>query len=172
MLPLIYLSAAAATVFAGIKLSQQEQKQQGVVAAFPGESRIPVAPVDGSIVCCEIYGGLDHTGIWVDGHIIELNGNGLIRAISPQRFLQDRSGQQIYLACGVSGQALASIEAAERAIEQVYSYSEYHLLNNNCHRFVAQTLLNRQVQISRFAQLNTLLSDCYEQAVCWQPIDF
>ena len=42
-------------------------------------SRRYVKPKMGSIVCCEIYQELEHTGVWIaDDVIIELSNNGLV----------------------------------------------------------------------------------------------
>lgn len=48
----------------------------------------------GAIVCCGVGGVLEHTGIWTeDNMIIEFDGNGLIKPISPTRFIKERSGK-------------------------------------------------------------------------------
>ena len=42
-----------------------------------------VAPINRSVVCCDIFGALTHTGLWVNGGIIELAGSSLVRSVSP-----------------------------------------------------------------------------------------
>jgi hypothetical protein len=49
-----------------------------------------VIPINGSVVCCGIFGALTHTGLWVNGGIIELSGSGLVRTVSPERFIHDQ----------------------------------------------------------------------------------
>ena len=53
-------------------------------------SKQVVIPVNGSVVCCGICGALTHTGLWVNGGIIELSGSGLVRTVSPERFIHDQ----------------------------------------------------------------------------------
>ena len=72
-----------------------------------------VKPIFGAIVYCGIAGVLDHTGIWLDDNtIVELDGNGLIKPISSQRFLAERSGKQIFIACDSLAQPLSCEIAA------------------------------------------------------------
>lgn len=170
MLPLIYLGAGLAGLYAGVKLSEKRQKDRGEVALFPGESRLAVTPVDGAIVCCGVYGVLDHTGIWLEDCVIELNGDGLVRAVSPQRFLRNRSGDTIYIACDSDNLPISSAKVAENAAAKLFQYSNYHLLNNNCHRFVLSCMGFEQLKTVRFTDLNQLLSSTFMTSIHWHPI--
>lgn len=169
-LPLLWLGAGAAALFAAAKVSELEQKRSGRVARFPGECSIQVEPMDGAIVCCGIYGIFDHSGIWLDGNIIELKGNGLIRGISAERFMQNRSGDTIYVACGESLTPLIGEDVASRASSQLYQYREYDLFKNNCHRFVHQCLTNNNNGVTSFSDLNASLADYFQSSIHWQPI--
>lgn len=165
--PLIWLGAGIAALYAGDKLSKQHLRNKQIVTHYPGESTREVKPTDGSIVCCGIYGVFDHTGIWVDGKIIELRGNGLVRAISPERFLDNRSGDQVFVLCNGKEQPLISENVLSNASNLLYSYSEYDLLSNNCHRFVWQCVSNRKQIITSFFELNKALSLYFNQALNW-----
>jgi hypothetical protein len=78
-----------------------------------------VKPEIGAIVCCGVGGILDHTGIWVgDNTIVELDGNGLIKAISVQRFTKKRSGKHNFIACDSTAKPIAS----ELAQQQIFQY--------------------------------------------------
>lgn len=169
-LPLFWLGATATALFTAAKASEHQQKRLGRVARFPGECSIAVEPVDGAIVCCGIYGVFEHSGIWLDGNIIELKGNGLIRGISPDRFMQNRSGDTIYMACGGSLAPLIGEDIASRAVAQLYQYSEYDLFKNNCHRFVHQCLTNDNSRLTRFSDLNASLAKHFQTPIHWQPI--
>lgn len=168
-LPLIGLGVSVAAVYLGNKLVQQGVRQQGNVKVLPGDCHKLVVPQDGAIVCCGIFELLQHTGIWLDGHIVELCGNGLIRGVSPQRFLQDRSGECIYVACDNQLKPIGHWAIAERASKQLYQYVHYHVLNNNCHRFVWQMVTGKSVSLTRFAELNQRLSGYFDSAIYWQP---
>ncbi len=169
-LPLLWLGAGLLATYAGSQLAREQQKNAGHVAHFPGDHPQPVEPVNGAIVCCGIYEVFQHTGIWVDDNIVELKGNGLIRAISPQRFLAERSGNCIYIACDNQMTPLVDTSAASRALSQVFQYSDYDVIKNNCHRFVAQAISGRRVQVTRFGELNAFLYQQFQSEVYWQPL--
>lgn len=140
------------------------------VEHYPGESRVTVAPCDGAIVCCGIYGVFEHTGIWVDGHIVELHGSGLVKAVSPQRFLHDRSGEHIYLLCDKDFHPLIAENTDYRAISQVYTYIEYHPWGNNCHRFTCHCVTGKTNNVSSFYDFNLTLSRFFQCRLYWQPV--
>lgn len=168
-LPLVWIGAGLAAIAAGNHLVKEQQKSAGIVGHHPGDSHVRVEPKNGSIVCCGVYEVLDHSGIWVDGRIVELNGNGLIRAVSPARFLDDRSGEKMFVACDETFSPLFDEVAAERAASQVFQYSDYHVLNNNCHRFVRSCLTGDNKRITAFTELNEILSEHFAAAIHWQP---
>lgn len=167
MLPLVYLGAGLAALYAGNRLSEEYQKQQGTVGEFPGDSQLTAVPVEGAVVCCGIYQVLDHTGIWLDDGIVEMNGSGLVRCISPLRFTNNRSGRAMYVACNSAGEVLVEQAAAMRAASRLFEVSDYHLFKNNCHRFVAEALLNKPVNLTSFADLNALLADYFSTRIHW-----
>ncbi len=169
-IPLLWLGASIAAAYAGSQIVREQQKSAGHVGHFPGEHKVQVTPIDGCIVCCGIYELFQHTGIWVDGHIIELRGNGLVRGISPDRFLQDRSGNRIYVACDGNMLPIASEAAIERSVSRLYEYSPYHVIKNNCHRFVQECITGVPGDITRFGQLNALLHEQYQTEINWLPI--
>lgn len=169
-LPLVWIGAGVAAAVAGSYLNREQQKYDGHVAIFPGESKHRVAPVDGAIMCCGIYEMLQHTGIWVDGGIVELNGNGLFRLISPSRFLADRSGDRIYIACDEHGTPLVAPQAMARASAKIYDYADYHVLNNNCHRFTRYCITGDNSPLTLFSELNSALAAHFDTPVYWHQI--
>lgn len=174
-IPLVWLGAAAAATYMGIKHSHKITQTRGFVDSFPGDSNVPVAPKNGAVVCCEVYSVLDHTGIWVDDTIVELNGNGLVRAISAQRFLAERSGNQIFIACDEFDEPLITHKTDARAISHVYEYREYDLLKNNCHRFVWEMVTGKSAShsagMTRFTDLNQHLSSLHDSPISWHVLD-
>ncbi|MFC4654479.1 MULTISPECIES: hypothetical protein [Rheinheimera] len=122
----------------------------------------------GAVVCCEIYHLFEHSGIYVgDGQVIELAGSGLVRALSLQRFLDQRSGEELHLATEPSGKIIGSAAAAERALVQVYSYQSYDLLRNNCHRFTYACVSGQSLPVTSFFDLKQELMRYWRFSPGW-----
>lgn len=130
-----------------------------------------VIPEPGSIVCCYVYGVIEHTGIWLgDDCLVELHGSGLVRAVSIKRFLAGRTGSQIYLACNHQHQPLVSEAVLERAQQAIYQYREYDLFDNNCHRFVWSCISGHEISIQSFNELNQQLAAHFNQGIYWDEM--
>ncbi len=193
-LPLLWLGAAAATALAVKELVDDRKSQhqlrskdyrvqtladlkpyQSAIAIYPTDMLVTeqlVKPSVGAIVCCGIGGVLDHSGIWVgDNTIIEVDGNGLVRPVSTQRFTAGRSGKGIFIACDSFGVPLASAKAAQRAIEQIYQVRDYHLLDNNCHQFIWQCLASDAKAITTFKALSLNMAQRFDRVVFWDGCD-
>jgi hypothetical protein len=95
-----------------------------------------VKPRPGSLVYRDLYFGYaEHSGIYVgDDQIVELDGQGRIREVSPTAFIGDGTGTCIYVSC-YNEHAVGEDIVAQRALERVGKGREYHLLLNNCHQF-------------------------------------
>jgi hypothetical protein len=169
--PLFWLGASAIAMLAGAKYSNDKRLEDSVIS-LPGKSELAVEPVNGAIVTCGIYGLFEHTGIWVDGNILELKGNGLIRGVSPNRFLQERSGDFIYIACDDNNTPLIQPDAAQRAISQLFSYSEYDVIKNNCHKFVWQCISGEDMPLTRFSVLNQKMAGLFATNIHWHPVKY
>ncbi|GGW88978.1 hypothetical protein [Alteromonas halophila] len=167
-LPLVWLGVGL-TAWAGTQIAREKQVSDGHIKHFPGEDSTMVKPQDGTVVCCGIYGVFQHTGIWVDDHIIERHGNGLVRAISPRRFLANRSGSRIYAACDEHHTPLIANGAADRAVSRIYEYADYDVIDNNCHRFTLACTGATSTNVTRFAQFNAALSQQFATVIHWQP---
>ena len=167
--PLLWLSVSALALLAKTKYDNDKSLNH-TVDIMPGMGIKQTVPKNGAVVCCGVFGWFMHTGIWLDGNIIELKGNGLIRAISPARFLHERSGEKIFVACDHLGQPLIKEQAVIRAAEKIFSYSEYDLINNNCHKFVWQCLSGENQKLTRFSELNVKMSEYFATTLAWQPI--
>lgn len=125
----------------------------------------------GTVLICEIYHLFEHSGIYLgDGLIVELAGTGLVRAVSPARFLDNRSGEHLFALCDDQGQPLANAAGAARAAAQIFSYQSYDLIQHNCHQFVARCLLNQRVQVTSFFDLRHELGQFYRVGVTIVPV--
>lgn len=189
-LPLLWIGAAAVSALAVKGLADDRQSQQrkrfnyyhaqtladlapyeSAIATYPTDMLLTeqhVKPVAGAIVCCGIGGVLDHTGIWVgEDTIIELDGNGLIKPVSAQRFTDTRTGKGIFIACDSLGVPLASEMAAHRAVAQIFQVRDYHLLDNNCHQFIWECFQTDSKKITTFKALSLNVADLFDRVVYW-----
>lgn len=193
-LPLLWLGAAAVSALAVKGLAEDRKSQQrrrftrhsaqtladltaheSAIATYPTDmfaTEQQVKPRLGAIVCCGIAGVLDHTGIWVgDNTIIEVDGNGLVKPVSVQRFTDTRSGRGIFIACDSLGVPLASEMAAQRAIAQIFQVRDYHLFDNNCHQFIWQCFQNDAKAITTFKALSLNVATLFDRVVYWDSCD-
>jgi len=151
-------------------------KYDSPVAVYPSEvilnmtsEYVPkIKPKIGSVVCCGLGGILDHTGIYIgENTIVELAGNGLVRAISMERFLDNRSGELIFIACDSKGRPLTCKLAADQATKNVFNYYEYDVINNNCHRFIWQCFSQQDSQFSTFKAFSYKLAKYFNRVIYW-----
>ena len=172
--PLLWFGAACLGLYASNRANDVYLKSTNTVRKLPGESSKRIAPRNGAIVTCGIYGVLDHTGVWVNGNIYELSGKGLIRSVSPERFLNNRTGKKIYVACDEHYMPLAADDVSQRCIDNLFELRDYHLINNNCHQFVAEMLTGERTKITSFSELNKALSSLFLTSINWHEakVDF
>ncbi|WP_286261274.1 hypothetical protein [Thalassotalea atypica] len=193
-LPLLWLGAAAVSAIAAKTLAddrKEQQRQRGFsykptklselpehdssVAIYPTDvfkTYQKTKPVFGSLVCCGIGGLLDHSGIWVgEDTIVELDGNGLIKPLSSERFTHERSGKNMFIACDSTGEPLSLELAGQRAIKQIYQYRDYHLLENNCHQFIWQCFQPNDKPLTTFKELNQRLASFLDRKIYWDICD-
>ncbi|MBY6019704.1 lecithin retinol acyltransferase family protein [Ferrimonas balearica] len=136
---------------------------------LPGQRR--VVPKPGAVLACHVFGVVEHTGIWLgENAIAELHGSGLVRAVSVNRFLARRSGATVFCLCDHQHQPLASESVAERAAAALFTYRDYHLTRNNCHRFVWHCLSGEDRAITSFTALNRLLAPHFGDHLYWDPV--
>ncbi len=101
-----------------------------------------VRPRPGSVMHCALMVNLEHLGVFVKrDRIVELEGEGDIRAIDPDEFLNSslvRTGSDIYVACDTkTGVVLGSKDIAMRAGMMTGEKRDYNLLLDNCHQFTS-----------------------------------
>ncbi|HCD12290.1 hypothetical protein [Shewanella sp.] len=187
-LPLLWLGSAA---LGAVWLADEQQKRKKIaqnrvlmdmsVQRVKGRARLTpsewfhsqsvkqVQP--GMLVCCHVFGIIEHTGIWLgDGTLAELHGSGLVRPVSVRRFLAGRSGSKVFVACDHQRMPLVSEQALVRAGESLFQYRDYDLFDNNCHRYVWHCISGKPQRVSSFLRLNQLLEDFFGQGVYWDQL--
>jgi len=183
-LPIVAAVALGAAVYHEVKKSHYkeletsrfdaETKGTDKVVKHPSDnysSSIRVKPEFGSIVCCEVYGVLDHTGIWIDEDtIVELSNSGLVKAVSASRFLTERSGKNIFVACDKHHQPIVLPDAAERALQSIFTYRGYDVIDNNCHRFVNYCICGQEQELTRFQSLNDRIFKLSGKNIYWDKV--
>lgn len=151
-------------------------KYDSPIAVYPSDLLVSleksktneVTPKLGAVVCCGLGGVLDHTGIYIgDNTIVELAGNGLVKAVSMQRFLSERSGDNIFIACDSARHPLVNEDVAKSAIDQIYHYHEYDVIKNNCHRFIWQLFDQKDNELTTFKNLSIKLANYYNRIIYW-----
>ena len=130
-------------------------------------SQVPV----GALVVCEIFHLFEHTGIYIgEGQIVELQGTGLVRSVSVKRFMDNRSGEELMVACDSRGQPFGSLAAAERASRQIFTYQEYDLIQNNCHRFCGDCYTGLYWPVTSFFDLRQLMEQQLRQKISFKKV--
>jgi len=111
--------------------------------ALAGNYSGPVFPEIGSVVYCSLAGVIEHSGIYVGGSIIHLDGDGIVTEVSPEDFLGRLGGVNPAATIYVSsddGESVGSSEAVHRAEKMVGESKDYSLALNNCHTFCSYCL--------------------------------
>ncbi len=116
--------------------------------------RLIAPPPAGTPLLVSLALAFEHTGIYLGGsRVAELNGDGLVKAVSLTRFIngtpdgawQVRNGTRIFAACDVyTRRPLASaqpLETARAAIEAGSNRMGYDFAQLNCHLFTAACVL-------------------------------
>lgn len=181
-LPLLLVGAAVGALLAHDKqkdfLKAQDiarRNNQQVAGREPSEilpSPIFSSMVIGSIVCCEVYEAFIHTAVVVDENtIVELHGSGLIRAVSKARFLNDRSGKHIFIACDSAGHPYTFSRIEESASADVFNLYDYDLFKGNCYRHTWRWLTGEDIVIESFGDFNKKLSNKLNKEIYWDVVN-
>ena len=111
--------------------------------------RDKVIPVEGSVLYCDLWVAVEHSGIYVgDGKIsnIEVEGmaEGAVRRCSAASFTSKSIlGRKIYVSCNKQG-AVGDDNVADYANDKVGERSFYGLVFKNCHQFSQQCVEQSQ----------------------------
>jgi len=181
-LPFIIAGAALSALYVHDKekdhLKSQDQTRHQPQSEPMGREPSEILPstksavmVPGAIVCCEVFQAFIHTGIVVDDNtIVELHGNGLIRAISPQRFLENRSGKHLFIACDKASNPILIDEVQDNAARDVFNFYQYDVFDSNCYRHTWRWLSGEDTAIKSFEDFNRLLSQLTKQPIYWDCV--
>lgn len=128
--------------------------------------RDKVRPVPGSVVYCDLWLAVEHSGIYVgDGQIsnIEVEGlaEGAVRACGPESFTSKSTlGRKIYVSCDSDG-AVGHKAVAKGAASHVGEQSFYGLVIKNCHQFSTRCVnyAGRNIVLSLIDRAMTSLPD-------------
>ncbi|WP_417346872.1 hypothetical protein [Ferrimonas sp.] len=132
------------------------------------EGKARVVPQPGSLVACHVYGAVEHVGVWVArDQIVELHGSGLVRVVSPRRFIHGRTGRKLFVCVDRHHRPLVMPGSVERAATTLYQYREYDLLRDNCYRFVWYCLTGEQRSFDTFGGLNRALAKLHHSDLYW-----
>lgn len=102
--------------------------------------REKVRPLPGSVLYCDLWLAVEHSGIYVgDGQISNIEVDGLaqstVRACGPESFTSKSSlGRKIYVSCNGDG-AVGNDSVARGAAKHLGERAFYGLLIKNCHQF-------------------------------------
>lgn len=181
-LPLLLVGAAVGVLFAQDKhkdyLEQLDIDRKILSKSTVGREPSEILPspmvtelIAGTVVCCEVFETFIHTGVVVDNNtIVELHGSGLIRAVSKKRFLEQRSGKNIFIACNRSGTPLNFNLIESLAPKDIFNFYEYELLQSNCYRHTWRWLSGEDVVIVSFSDFNNKLSNKYSEVIFWDVV--
>jgi len=129
-----------------------------------------VKPVLGSIVCCDLAGAWEHSGVYVGRNkIIHRDGDGYLASVSPEEFLARLDGLNpavsIHVSCDDDGAPVGDSRVAERAraaLKRLSLSGGYNLLTKNCHQFCRYCLTgddDGSVFNCSFSSLEDLMKD-------------
>lgn len=128
--------------------------------------RDKVYPVLGSVLYCDLWLAVEHSGIYVgDGQIsnIEVEGlaEGAVRACGPGSFTSKSTlGRKIYVSCNSEG-AVGHNAVAKGAANHVGERSFYGLVIKNCHQFSTRCVnyADRNIDLSLINRAMTSFPD-------------
>jgi len=169
------IAAGAAVVTAGRPgPSSNRRKSRSTDSYVRKIVERPKALVPGCIVVCDLAASwADHSGIYVGrNRIIELNGDGNFRKVSPQEFVSDgtfRTGKTIYVACR-NGKPITARGITSRARQALGTRVNYCVRSNNCHRFTAHCVTGWRPELTTFVQLEELLTEQFGE-IHWEEAD-
>lgn len=101
-----------------------------------------VKPIRGSIVCCDLAGHFEHSGVYVGGGlIVHRDGDGYLAKVDMHEFLGRLGGYNpavtVFVSCR-DGNPVGGRVIANRALAALANPSMAHgydLLTKNCHQF-------------------------------------
>ena len=135
--------------------------------------RDKVVPVPGSVLYCDLWVAVEHSGIYVgDGAISNIVVDGVAESTvcrsSPESFTSKSVlGRKIYVSCNSTG-AVGHAVVARCADAQVGERAFYGLVIKNCHQFSTRCVNARGANLAEQGWLNKLRAHIWP-AETWEP---
>lgn len=128
--------------------------------------RDKVRPVPGSVLYCDLWLAVEHSGIYLgDGQISNIVVDGLaessVQACGPESFTSKSNlGRKIYVSCNSQG-AVGHPTVARGAARHVGERAFYGLVIKNCHQFSTRCVnyVGSKVELSLLDRALTMLPD-------------
>ena len=134
--------------------------------------RDKVQPVPGSVLYCDLWVAVEHSGIYVDeGKISNIVVDGLAESTvdrsSPKRFTsKSMLGRKIYVSCDRHG-AVGHYSVARGADSHVGERAFYGLVFKNCHQFSTKCVNYADYDITANSQVDGVL--LMTPGETWEP---
>ena len=128
--------------------------------------RLIAPPPAGTPLLVSLALAFEHTGIYLgDGHVVELHGDGCVKAVSltcfingkPGGTLPVRNGTRIFAACDARTRhplaAARTLKTAREALADAGSWKGYDFASINCHLFTAACVCGILPRDGKFTRL-------------------
>jgi hypothetical protein len=66
---------------------------------------------------------------------------------------------------------LIQLGAADRATSLLFSYSDYDVISNNCHKSVWHCISAEVIPLSQFSKLNQNIAEHFATIIHWYPLN-
>lgn len=134
--------------------------------------RDKVKPIPGSVLYCDLWLAVEHSGIYVEDRLIsnivvDAVADSSVRLSSPRSFTsKSLLGQKIYVSCNAKG-PVGHQDVAWFANQQVGERSFYGLVIKNCHQFSTKCITNINDNPNQTGILDTLFNSLPGET--WEP---
>jgi len=167
------------------------------IEGLAAEFKEKIKPVPGSVLKCDLMGGVNllggalcHTGIYLgNDRIVEITKAGSkrrakVHIVDPSDFLNGkgtnfvRTGINIYVATDGEGHALGGADIAKRALDYRIAHRSrgtYDLVDNNCHKFTVRCVTGAEPDEAQLTErdIERALKEKFGCCnVTWEPTGF
>ena len=84
-----------------------------------------------------------------------------------QRFLTNRSGETIFVACNRDGDAIQAVLDEQLIANEVFKSYDYHVSKRNCYFHSWYCITGEVKQFASFEQFNTALKQKFGHSIFW-----
>lgn len=132
--------------------------------------RPKVTPVSGSVLYCDLFLAVEHSGIYIaDGEIsnIEVNGfaEGVVNLASASGFTSKSIlGRKIYVSSDSNG-AVGKDQVGSLAFSRIGERSFYGLVISNCHQFSTECVNSAAKSATKTSELSLEVNETWELTI-------